>query len=272
MPKDRTGNSGRGDVSRRFLDCFGQSGNGHADIGRDRVGVGVQGFGGVVSIMAHGPKFRARLCGLGEIDRAAAVIGNNVAKGRDLFAHGPVCPLKFNQQMRQLWQICATPRVEGPNIRPIHKFNPRHRQAHLDGLDNRAHGGPHIRKSTGRGHDRFRLPLQPQGQFGDQAQCPFGPHKQGRQVIAGRGFGRAAARADNASIGQHHFQPQHIGPHGPVAHCCCAACAGGRHPAKRRICTGIDRKEQSCGAQFSVQRFSRHTGLDDGDHVLGCDL
>ncbi len=96
---------------------------------------------------------------------------------------------------------------------------------------------------------------------------PSGPDHQRGQVIARAGFRGARSGADDAPVGQHHFQRQHVLAHRAIAHGGRAAGARRGHAAQRRIRAGIDGEHQPGRAQFGIQRLARDAGLHDGQHV-----
>ena len=119
--------------------------------------------------------------------------------------------------------------------------------------------------------DRLRDAVQLQRHLGDHAQRALRADEQPGQVVAGRGFARPAAGADDAAVGQHHGQPQHVVAHGAVAHRIGAGGAGRRHAAQAGVGAGVDREEQAGVAQMLVQLLARHPGLDRAVEVLGRD-
>ena len=85
--------------------------------------------------------------------------------------------VKLNQKMRQFWQACAGILVDRRNGCGVDKLDPRHRQPHLDGVNNCGHRLVYGVETAHAGRDGFGLALQAQGQFGNQPQRAFGANK-----------------------------------------------------------------------------------------------
>ena len=112
--------------------------------------------------------------------------------------------------------------------------------------------------------DRLGDAVEPQRDLGDDAQRALGTDEQAGQVVAGGRFARPAGGPDDAPVGQHHGQRQHVLAHGAVAHRVGARGPGRRHAAQRGVGAGVDGKEKTHVAQVLVELLARHAGLRRG--------
>ena len=94
-------------------------------------------------------------------------------------------------------------------------------------------------------------------------------HSPRRARIAVRALARAARRADDATVGQHHRERQHVLPHGAVAHGVGAGGAGGGHAAQRGIRAGVDGEEQALVADVFIELLAGDAGLHADVKVHG---
>ena len=101
---------------------------------------------------------------------------------------------------------------------------------------------------------------------------PSEPTNNRVRFVAGGGFPRPPSGLHDASVGQHHGQPQHVLPHRPVAHRVRARGTGCGHPAERRVGARIDGEEQAGVAQVFVELLAPHPGLDAAVEVFGVHL
>lgn len=115
------------------------------------------------------------------------------------------------------------------------------------------------------------VPWQAQGQFGNDAQRPFGPDQQMCQIISGCGFARLAAGAHDRAVGHDRLKRQNILAHCAIADRGGARSTGGGHSANAGIGAGIDREKQPRGAQILVQTLARDARLHNGVKVFGID-
>ena len=122
-----------------------------------------------------------------------------------------------------------------------------------------------------RGGHGFGNAVKAQRDFGDDAERAFGADEQARQVIAGRGFARAARGADDAAVGEHHRQRKHVLAHGAVAHRVGAGRARRGHAAEGGVGARIDREEQALVADEGVQFLARHARLHGDVEVFRAD-
>ena len=114
--------------------------------------------------------------------------------------------------------------------------------------------------------------MQAQADLGDHAERALGADEQAREVVARRRFACAAARADDAAVGEHHGEPEHVLAHRAVAHRVGARRAGRGHAADAGIGAGIDREEQPGIAQLGIELLARDAGLYQAVEVGGVDL
>ncbi len=177
--------------------------------------------------------------------------------------------VEFQQQMRRLGQVGPVGGIQNPGGGDIDVFDARRGQPHLHGEDHGVDGPFGRRETANGGGGRLGLTPEFQGQFGDQAQRPFGADEQRGQVIARRRFPGTGASVDDAPVGQHDLQPAHLIAHRAVAHRRCPAGPRCGHTTERGIGAGIDGKHQAGGAEFGVQRLARAARLDAHQHVVG---
>ena len=267
MAQDRPVDVVRAQIPHRLVHRLGQPRDGHADIGDDGPAPGARGEDGVIGVVPHRPQRGPILGPVGPFKADAAVVGHDVAKASRLFHHAAGRAVEFDQKMGPFGQRGARVGVDRPYGGRIDEFDAGHRNAQLDGVDHRRDGAVDPVEGADRRADRLGLAVQPQGQFGDQAQRALGPDEQARQVIARRAFPGAGAGADDPSVRQHHLKAQHVVAHRAIAHRRRPAGPGRGHAAKRGVGAGIDGKEQAGGAQFLVQAFARDAGLDPDIHV-----
>ena len=121
------------------------------------------------------------------------------------------------------------------------------------GLDRRERGA--------RDDDVIRNRMQPQRQLGDHAERPFRADDEIRQVVAGRRLDRARARADDAAVGEHDLELEHVRAHAAVPHGRRAARIRRRHAAERRVRARVDREPEAVRAGRRVELRARHAGL-----------
>ena len=86
--------------------------------------------------------------------------------------------------------------------------------------------------------------MQPDGNFGNDAERAFRANEEPGQVITGRGLAGERAGPDDLAIGGDDGQSQHILAHDAIADGVGARSTGGGHAADGGIRTGIHRKEQ----------------------------
>ncbi len=153
----------------------------------------------------------------------------------------------------------------------VEQFDARDRDAELDRLDDGIDRAFDRIERTHRSRHGFGSAVEAQCDFGDDAERAFGADEQSRQVIAGSGFARAARGADDAAVGEHHGQPEHILAHGPVAHRVGSGCARRGHAAKGCVRARVDREEQALVADERVQFFACHARLHRDVEVFRAD-
>ena len=219
--------------------------------------------------MTCGPKPGPVFLPLGPLQTFGAEFGCQRAEPADIFCETLRVTVKFHKQLRRYGQRQAGEGIAGGDGVGVEKLDPGRGQAHLHhrhhAIDSRNH-----RREGGHGcHHRLGLAVQPQGQFGDQAQRPFRPHEKRRQVIARRRFWCAGPGVDDPAVGQHHLKPPHIVAHGAVAHGGCPRSPRCRHPAQRGIGAGIDREHQPRRPKLMIQCLAGDAGLDPDQPILG---
>ena len=143
--------------------------------------------------------------------------------------------------------------------------------ADLDRQDHRVDRAFDRRERADRGRDRLGNAVEPQRHLGNDAERAFRSDKQPGQVVAGGGFAGPPRCPNDAAVGEHDRQRQHVLPHRPVSHRVGARGARRRHAAERGVGAGIDREEQAGVAQVFVELLARDARLDGGVEVLGVD-
>ena len=76
---------------------------------------------------------------------------------------------------------------------------------------------------------------------------------------------------DDAAVGKHHGQAEHVLAHRPVANGGRARGARRGHAADRRVGAGIDRKHQAGVLQVRIELEPRQAGLDRNVEILGAE-
>lgn len=100
----------------------------------------------------------------------------------------------------------------------IQELDPCHRDAMLKHIDYGINRVFDAVKCTHRRRHGWRAVNQIYDDLGDDAQGALRAHQQLRQVIAGSGFAGRAAGANEATVGHHCRQPQHVNTHGAAAY------------------------------------------------------
>ena len=160
----------------------------------------------------------------------------------------------------------------GGGLHVVQQLHSGDRDAGLHDGNHRFHGIGQADKLAGGGRDRFGDRMQPQLDFGDDAQRALRPHEQPRQVVAGGGFAHPAAGVDDAAVGQCDGEAHHIIPHRAVAHRVGAGSPRRRHAADGAdLGAGIDREEQALVTQVDIQLLLRDASLNATIHVLLAD-
>ena len=158
--------------------------------------------------------------------------------------------------------------VEGRHGGRAQQLAARHGNAHLQGLNHGRRCAVDGREGAHRRRHRVLHGVEAQRHLGDDAEGAFGADEQPRQVVARRRFLRAARGLDQAPVGQHHFQREHVFAHRAVAHCIRARGARRRHAADRRVGAWIDGEEKPGVLYVLVQLLARHAGLHHRIEVL----
>ena len=177
--------------------------------------------------------------------------------------------MKLEEHRRHFLQVGLAVAVDRAHRQGVDKVRARDRHAELDGLDHRVGGVDHARKPAHRRRHRLRLRVQLDGHLGDHPQGAFAADEQAREVIARRRFLGAAPGLDDAPVGQHHGEAEHVFLHRAVAHGGGARGAGRAHAADGRVRARVDRKEQAGVLDMRVERLARHAGLHHRVEILG---
>ncbi len=138
--------------------------------------------------------------------------------------------------------------------------------------DHRLHRISERRELAAGGGDRLRNAVQPELDFGDDAERALRADEEAGEVVAGRGFAHPAAGADHPPVGERDGEAEHVVADGAVADRVGAGGAGRAHAADRALAAGIDREEQALVAQMLVQELAGDAGLDAAIHVGLVDL
>ena len=179
--------------------------------------------------------------------------------------------VELDEEMRRLGQRELRIEIARPDLHLVEQFDARDRQPGLNRRDRRRAGA--VDGVEGAHRDRHLLgdAVQLQGHLGDDAERALGSDEEPRQIIPGRRFSRSPGGADQAAIGQHGRDPDHILAHRAVANRVGAGGARRRHAAEAGIGPGIDREEQALVAQMAVQLHAGDAGLDRAIQVLRID-
>ena len=86
--------------------------------------------------------------------------------------------MELDEQGRHHLEVDLGIGIEGLHMLFIDEFDPRHRDAELDGLDHRLAGGIDGGKRADPGGDRFGDAIEPHPHFGDDAERSLRPHQQ----------------------------------------------------------------------------------------------
>ena len=257
---------------RRFRHRFGEARDRDADIRHKDFAAGPQLAHAIGEIVPRMPKTVALLHIRRPFETKTAELRRNLAKGFRLFLRARFGAVEFDEEMRLFRQAHVRMQVHCADRNRADIFDPRHGDAHLDDGDDSIDRILRRLERADGGGDALGLTVQPDGQFGDDAERAFRPDHQLRQVIPGGGFARARAGADDPPVGQHDLHRQHVFPHRAVTHRSGAGGAGARHAAERGVGAGVDREHQPGRAQLFVQLLAGDAGLDDRVHVFGVDL
>ena len=177
--------------------------------------------------------------------------------------------MEFQKQDRGFRQAELGIKVAGPDLQGIEQFDPRHRQAGLDGGNHRITGGTNRRKRANARRNRLGNAIEPERRLGDNAQRALRADKQPCQVIARRTLFGAGGGFDDFAIRGHHAQRDHILLHRAITHRIGAGRAGRDHAAERGVGTRINREEQALVAQVQVELLARHARLHHAVKILG---
>ena len=274
---DMADDAGRMAERLRFLlradECFRQARDRHADIGGQRLPAGLAGDTRPVAVMPRLPQLRP-LRRIGRpLETTRAMAGGDRLHHLGLFLHAGGAAVEFQEQ-RGLRRIALELRIGdgGGHHVVVQQLDPRDGDAHLHHLDHRLHRAlQRVELHHGDG-GCFRDAMQAQPHPGDDAERAFAADKQPRQVVAIRGFSRAAAGFDHAAIGEHDLKAQHILPDRAVADGIGAGGAGGDHAAERAMAARVHGEEHALVAQMLIQLLAGHAGFDQAVHILGVDL
>ncbi len=189
--------------------------------------------------------------------------------GFGLLAHPGGRAVEFHQQQGLLGQAEMVVGVDRAHSAGVHQFHASDRDAGLDEGDGAVHRVRHVGERAHRRGHRLGLRVQAQDDLGDDAQRALAAHHEAGEVVARAAFARLRAGANDAAIGQHHGERQHVFAHGAVTHGVGARGAGGGHATESGVGAGVDGEEQAGVAQFVVQLQPRDPGLHGDEHVGG---
>ena len=157
--------------------------------------------------------------------------------------------------------------VHATHRRLVQKLDPGDGDAQLDRLDRGLNRALQIIEGADGGGDFLGDAVKPQGDSGDNAQSALRSHEEMRQVIARAGFARPGAGVDQAAVGQHDLERQHILRHGTITHRIGTRSPRRGHAAQAGIGARIDREKEAGVAQMRIQRLARDAGLDRHIHI-----
>ena len=110
--------------------------------------------------------------------------------------------------------------------------------------------------------------MEAQRQLGDHAERALGADEEIRQVVAGRRLRRTRAGTDDAAVGEHDLEREHVRAHAAVAHGRRAARVRRGHPAERRVGARVDGEEQAVRPGGGLELRARHARLDGHGQIL----
>ena len=119
----------------------------------------------------------------------------------------------------------------------------------------------------GHGH-RFGQAVQAQGHLGDHAQRALGADEQPGEVVPRARLARPRTGLDDAAVGQHHGEAQHILAHGSIAHRRGSRGPRGSHAADRRVGARIDKECEPGVLECLGQLHAAYACFDRRVHVL----
>ena len=99
----------------------------------------------------------------------------------------------------------------------VHELDAGDTYAKLDHFNYSFHRILHRRKRSDSNGDRFRLGMEPQRHFCNDAERPLRSDKQMGKVVAGAGLAGACARMNDAAICKYDGKPEHIFAHRAIA-------------------------------------------------------
>ena len=273
MADNRRYKSGIVDLHAGTADGGGKLVDRHAAIGDISLGPGAERLGSVIGIMPRLPQAIAILGPCGPFKARSAIFLGDGREQLNLFGDTALAAMEFKEQMRRFGKVhIGIVDVHAAHLHLVQELDPRHRQSRLHRIHHRIHRTVDRVESTGRRQYRFGLAEQAYGHTGDQAQRSLRTDEQMRQVISGRGFARPCASLDYLTVRQHHLERHDILAHRAVAHGIGSRGTGRRHPADRGVGARINGEHQPGGAQFGIQLFARHAGLDRRQKIALVDL
>ncbi len=215
----------------------------------------------LVAVVGHGHRSARRA--KGRRDRVGLDVG-----GR---------PVGLDRQLRgagrrrvELQQV-----VHGAQGRGIHQLHDR--GLHSRGGDGRGGlgGGPHVGEGRRDRADRARNEApELQRRADDDAERPFGPDHERRQIEARHALHGPVAERQEPAVGEHEVDAENGIPHHSVLRAEQSAGAGGdvaadrRDRAARRVGSPPQTVLGECGVEVGIQ----DAGLDDGEKIIGAHL
>ncbi len=250
------------------MHAFGEPRDRHADVGRHRARAGADLQAGEVRVVPRLPQLGAllRLGGPDEV-LAAVLLGDGLHR-LCLLDHRAVGAVELEEHGGSDAVIGLLVLVDRGDSLVADDVAARDRDAGLDGLDHRVGAAVDRIEGAHRGRHRLLHRVQAHRDFGDDAERAFRADEQARQVIAGSGFLRAARGVDDAPVGQHHFQRQHVLAHRAVAHRVGSGGARRRHAAQGGVGARVYREEQAGVLDVFVELLARDAGLHHRVEVL----
>ena len=251
-----------------LVHALGEARNRHADVGRHGARARPDLQAGEVSIVARLPEL-VPLLGLGRpLEVVPAVLAGDRLHRLGLLDHRGLRAVELEEHGRRDAITGFFVFVDRADRLVADDIAARDRDARLDRLDHRARAA--IDRIEGADCRRHRLlhRVQPHRDLGDDAERAFRADEEAREIVAGSRFLRAARGLDDAAIGEHDLERQHVLAHGAIAHGVRARGARRRHAAEGRIGPRIHREEKAGVLDVLVQLLARYARLHHGVQIL----
>ncbi len=141
--------------------------------------------------MARVPQTAAIFGARGPFEVGAVIFRCDVLHGLRLFLDTGFGAVEFEEQHRRFAQREVRVAIDRAYRERIDELDARDRHAHLNRLDDGAHGIAHRREGADGGGNGFGLRIEAHRDFGNDAERVFGAYEQAREVVARRRFARA---------------------------------------------------------------------------------